>query len=417
MKQIKEEVNRCLNCKNKPCSIQGCPLNNDIPNFIQQVKQENYREAYEILCRTTVLSSVCGRICPHMSQCQGKCIRGIKTEPLSIGEIESYVGDMAIKEKWSIKENIIKNDKKIAIIGSGPSSLTCAAFLAKEGFNITIYEKYNSLGGILRRGIPNFRLEKNILDNTINKILDLGIEIKLKHEFQKDITLENLKENYDAIFIGIGANKSSKLKINGEDLKQVLGGNELLELNNHPDYIGKKVAVYGGGNVAMDCARTINKLGAEKVYVIYRRNEDQMPAEKKEVEDAKKENIEFLFQNNIVKIIPNQNNDLEKLELIKTELVEKEGEKRLVPINIEGSNYEIIVDYLVSAIGSKPDKQLLDSLNIQLNEWGYIKVDENYRTSDKQVYAGGDIIGQKATVAWAAKAGREAAKTIINDLK
>lgn len=417
MKEIIEEVNRCLGCKNKPCSIQGCPLNNDIPNFIEQVKKENYKQAYEILCETTVLSSICGRICPHMKQCQGKCIRGIKSEPLSIGEIEAFVGDMAIRENWKIKDNIIKNNKKVAVIGSGPSSLTCAAFLAKEGFNVVIFEKFDTLGGILRRGIPNFRLEKNILDNTINKILNLGIEVKTNVEFSKDIKLEMLKKEYDAIFIGIGANKSSKMRVQGEYLEQVLGGNELLELNNHPNYKDKIVAVNGGGNVAMDCARTIKRLGAKKVYVIYRRSEEQMPAEKKEIEEAKIENIEFLFQNNIIKMIPNNEGKLEKIELIKTKLVEKEGEERLVPVNIEGSNYEIKVDYLISAIGSKPDKEILESLDLELDDWGYIKVDNKYRTTDEKVYAGGDIIGQKATVAWAAKAGREAAKTIINDLK
>lgn len=417
MKEIIEEVNRCLGCKNKPCSIQGCPLNNDIPNFIEQVKKENYRQAYEILCETTVLSSICGRICPHMKQCEGKCIRGIKSEPLSIGEIEAYVGDMAIKENWKIKDNIIKNNKKVAVIGSGPSSLTCAAFLAKEGINVVIFEKFDTLGGILRRGIPNFRLEKNILDNTINKILNLGIEVKTNVEFSKDINLEMLKKEYNAIFIGIGANKSSEMRVQGEYLEQVLGGNELLELNNHPNYKDKIVAVNGGGNVAMDCARTIKRLGAKKVYVIYRRSEEQMPAEKKEIEEAKNEDIEFLFQNNIIKMIPNNEGKLEKVELIKTKLVEKEGEERLVPVNIEGSNYEIKVDYLISAIGSKPDKEILDSLDLELDDWGYIKVDNKYRTTDEKVYAGGDIIGQKATVAWAAKAGREAAKTIINDLK
>ena len=229
---------------------------------------------------------------------------------------------------------------------------------------------------------------------------------------------EELKKNYDAVFLGIGANVPAKMNIPGEELEGVFGGNTLLENGNHPDYTDKIVAVSGGGNVAMDCARTIKRMGAKKVYVIYRRAEEQMPAEKKEIADAKNEGIEFLFQNNIVKIIGDEKVEkVEKVECIKTELVQKEGETRLLPVNIEGSNYELDVDYVVMAVGSKPDKNILSKLNLELNEWGYIKVDENYKTSDDKVYAGGDLIGQKATVAWAAKAGRDAAKAIEMELK
>ena len=229
-------------------------------------------------------------------------------------------------------------------------------------------------------------------------------------ELGKDISLEELEKSYDAIFLGFGANIPSKMNIEGENLEGVYGGNSLLENEKHPSYIGKKVAVIGGGNVAMDCSRTIKRLGAEKVYVIYRRAEKQMPAEAKEIEDAKREGIEFLFQNNIVKILGK--NKVEKIECIKTELVKKEGETREVPVNIENSNYELEMDYVVMAVGGGPEKDIINSLGLELNKWGYISVDENHKTSKDKIYAGGDLAGDKGTVAWAARAGREVAETI-----
>jgi len=416
-KKIEEYSNYCLNCKVKPCSQKGCPLSNDIPAFIKCVKDEDLKHAYMILTKTTMLGSVCGRICPHEKQCQGSCVRGIKSEPVHIGEIEAYVFDNGLKNEYYKeieKSNTLKN-KKIAVIGSGPASLNASAFLAMAGADVTIYEKQNELGGILSHGIPEFRLDRDVLNSTINQILSLGIKIKTGITLGKDIDLEELKKNYDAVFLGIGANIPAKMNIPGEELDGVFGGNTLLENGNHPDYTNKIVVVSGGGNVAMDCARTIKRLGAKKVYVIYRRAEEQMPAEKKEIVDAKNEGIEFLFQNNIVKIIGDEK--VKRVECIKTVLVQKEGETRLSPVNIEGSNYELDVDYVVMAVGSKPDKNILSKLNLELNEWGYIKVDENYKTSDDKVYAGGDLIGQKATVAWAAKAGRDAAKAIERELK
>ena len=415
-KKIEEYSNYCLNCKVKPCSQKGCPLSNDIPAFIKCVKDEDLKHAYMILTKTTMLGSVCGRICPHEKQCQGSCVRGIKSEPVHIGEIEAYVFDNGLKNEYykEIEKSNTLKDKKIAVIGSGPASLNASAFLAMAGADVTIYEKQNELGGILSHGIPEFRLDRDVLNSTINQILSLGIKIKTGITLGKDIDLEELKKNYDAVFLGIGANIPAKMNIPGEELDGVFGGNTLLENGNHPDYTNKIVVVSGGGNVAMDCARTIKRLGAKKVYVIYRRAEEQMPAEKKEIADAKNEGIEFLFQNNIVKIIGDEK--VERVECIKTELVQKEGETRRSPVNIEGSNYELDVDYVVMAVGSKPDKNILSKLNLELNEWGYIKVDENYKTSDDKVYAGGDLIGQKATVAWAAKAGRDAAKAIENKL-
>ena len=414
MENIKEKADYCLGCKVKPCK-KGCPLDNDITDFIKCTKENNYEEAYKIATQTSVLQSVCGRICPHMSQCEGSCIRGIKSSPVCIGDIEAFIGDKAIENHYAMCD-IPQINKKInvAIIGSGPAGLTCAAFLARRGVNVTIYEKYEKLGGILRHGIPEFRLPEDILDKNINLILNLGIEVKTNKELGKNLNLKELKNSYDAIFIAIGANISWKMQIPGEDINGVYGGNELLEKANHPDYTGKTVIVSGGGNVAMDCARTVKRLGAKSVKVVYRRAEEQMPAEKKEIEDAKKEGIEFLFQNNILQIYGN--NKVEEIECIKTELVKKEGDSRLSPVNIEGSNYKIKADYVIMAIGSTVEKEVVDKLNLEFNQKGYIKVDENFETSEQNVFAGGDLIGTKATVAWAAKNGREAAKKIIEKL-
>ena len=415
MEEINEKINYCLNCKIKPCSVKGCPLNNNIPEFIKCLKEENYKEAYKILSETTVLPGVCGRVCPHTKQCQGSCIRGIKGEPVSIGELEAFAYDMATKEGMTLldcyKEEIEqkKNDKKVAIVGGGPAGLTCAAFLAKSGVKVTIYEKYDYLGGLLVHGIPEFRLSKEIVKKTIQMILDLGIEVKYNKELGKNLNLKDLEKEYDAIFLSFGANISSKMGVEGESLNGVYGGNELLEHNLHPNYEGKIVCIVGGGNVAMDCARTIKKIGAKKVKVIYRRSREEMPAEDKEVEDALREGIEFLYQNNIVKIIGNEK--VEKIELIKTELVQREGEKRKVPVNIEDSNYIIDVDYVVMALGAGPEN-IVEDLDLTLTKWCNVMVDENFQTSNPKIFAGGDLAGTKGTVAWAARSGRDGANSI-----
>ena len=413
--EIQKYTEQCLNCKIKPCSNKGCPLQNNIPEFIKLLKENNIEEAYYTLLETSILGSICGRICPHYKQCMGSCVRGIKGESVRIGEIEAYISDYGL-ENDLIKNIEIKNTlkgKKVAVIGGGPAGLTCSYFLAKNGADVTIFEKYQELGGILSHGIPEFRLDKNILKKTIERILSLGIKVEYNMELGRNINIKDLSNIYDAVFLGIGANISTKMNITGEELKGVYSGNELLEKNNHPDYKGKKVAVIGGGNVAMDTARTIKKLGADKVYVIYRRAEEQMPAEAKEIEAAKEEGIEFLFQNNITKILGKYS--VEKIECIKTELVQKEGETRLSPVNIEGSNYLIDMDYVVMAVGSKPEDKIIEEF--EKNKWGYVTIDENMKTSIPKVYAGGDIIGGKATIAWAARYGRNAAYSIIEDLK
>ena len=412
---IQKYTEYCLNCPTKPCSNKGCPLNNDIPTFIKLVKEGKVKDAYKILSKTTVLGSICGRICPHMKQCEGSCVRGIKGKPVNIGEIEAYVFDEALKNEWykEIEKTNELEGKNIAVVGGGPAGLTCANFIARKGAKVVIYEKYNHLGGILEHGIPEFRLEKDVLEKTIKSILNqeiLNISVEYGKELGKNLSLDELEGKYDAIFLSFGANIPSKMNVEGENLEGVFGGNSLLETGNHPSYIGKKVAIVGGGNVAMDCARTIKRMGADKVFVIYRRAEKQMPAERKEIEEAKNEGVEFLFQNNIVKILGNEK--VEKVECIKTELVKKEGETREVPINIVGSNYELEMDYVVMAVGSSPEKDVVNSLGIELNKWGYIKVDEKHRTSKEKVYAGGDLAGDKGTIAWAARAGRDVAETI-----
>lgn len=414
MEKLKEKSEYCLNCKIKPCSKKGCPLGNDIPTFIKAIKEANYQKAYEILSETTVLEAVCGRICPHTKQCEGSCVRGVKSKPVSIGELEAFVGDISIKEKYKMQKTKDRKNKKIAVIGGGPAGLTASAFLLKNGYSVTLYEKYNYLGGLLIHGIPEFRLPKKIVQETVQKILDLGLDVKYNMELGKNLNLAELEKEYDAIFLAIGANISIEMGVEGEKLEGVYGGNQLLEKGKHPEYNYKKVAIIGGGNVAMDCARTIKRLGAEKVYVIYRRTKEEMPAEEKEVNEAKEEEIEFLFQNNLVKI--HGKDKVKQIELIKTELVEKEGENRKVPVNIPNSNYSMDIDYVVMALGSKPEK-FVSELGIELDGNGKIKIDEDNRTSNKKIFAGGDIAGAKGTVAWASRSGRDTAYSIMKYLE
>mgnify|MGYP004569311933 FL=1 len=413
--EIKEKLEYCLNCKTKPCSNKGCPLGNNIPGFIQKLKEKKYEDAYDILNETTVLQSLCGRICPHQKQCEGSCVRGIKGNSVSIGELEAFIGDIALQKDFKIKtdtEDKYKS-KKVAIVGGGPAGLTCATFLAKKGVQVTIYEKYNYLGGLLIHGIPDFRLPKDIVQKTINKILELGIKVRYNMILGENLNLKELEYQYDAVFISIGANTSSKMGIEGENLKGVYGANELLEYKDFPDLTGKIVAVNGGGNVAMDAARTMKRMGAKEVIVIYRRSREQMPAEDKEIEDAINDGIKFLFKNNIIKIIGNQK--VEKLELVKTELIKKDGDERLSPVNIEESNYEIPIDYVVMALGSNPSREV-EMLNLNLNKNNTILINENGVTSNDKIYAGGDVANITNTVAWAARSGRNAAKSILNKL-
>lgn len=403
----------CLNCKNKPCQT-GCPLSNDVPNFINANSME---EAIDILYKTTIFSSICGRICPHGKQCQGKCTRNLThKKPVSIGEVEAAIGDYALENNIPLPFEIDEKltNKKVAVVGGGPSGLACSSFLARKGIKVTIYEKHEKLGGLLRYGIPDFRLPKEIVDKTIEKIVEQGIEVKTNQVLSKDFTINELSEKYDAVVIAIGANIHSKAHIENEDSSNVYGANEMLESGRYPDFKGKKVAVLGGGNVAMDAARTIIRKDAKEVSIIYRRSEEQMPAEKEEIAAAKEDGIKFLFLNNIVSI------ENEKIKCIRTKLVEKEGESRPVPVTIEGSEYDIPMDIVVLATGSQTDKVALN--NIELDDRGYIKIDENRRAiltngTKSNIFAVGDVSGDKATVAFAARGGRDAAEEIIKYLK
>ena len=402
--QIIEKAKYCLHCKNKPCS-KACPLSNNIPEFIEHIKNENIDKAYKVLSETTIFEPICGRICPHENQCEGSCVRGIKGQSVTIGKLEAFVGDYVLDSKFKNNDICKFNGEKIAIIGSGPAGLAASYLLSNNGYIVDIYEKHSKLGGLLRYGIPEFRLEKSLLDKWLEKfILNENIKVHTNMEFGRDIDLEELKKEYNAIILAFGANISNKMNIPGEDKEFVLGGNELLEYKNMPDFTGKNVVINGGGNVAIDSAREIKRLGASKVTIVYRRSENEMPAERKEIDQAKKEGIEFLFQTNIMKILDNQ------IECIKTELIEKEGEKRKVPVNIEGSNFYIEIDYVVMAIGSHPNNNIINKLGLKTNKWGYIDVDEKYKTSDNKIYAIGDIAGVKQTVAWAARSGFNCAK-------
>ena len=414
--EIKEKIDYCLNCKLKPCSVNGCPLNNDIPMFIKYMKENKLQDAYEVLCNTTILQSICGRICPHKKQCEGSCVRGIKDNSVSIGELEAIIGDYGIDNNLEIPKEIDNSlvNKKVAIVGGGPAGLTCGAFLARKGVKVTIYERYNFLGGLLMYGIPDFRLDKNIVKRAIQKILDLGIDVKYNQILGKNLKLEDLEKEYDKIFLAFGGNKSLKMNIIGENLDGVYGANELLEYGNYPEFNEKTVIVNGAGNVAIDVARTIKRKGAKKVIIVYRRSKKEMPAEEKEITQCEKEGIEFLLKNNIVKI--NGKNKVESIELIKTELVKKKGENRLSPINIEGTNYTINADYVIMALGSETD-ETIKNLKLELTSKNNIMVDEKYKTSNPKIFAGGDLAGCTKTVAWAARSGRDAAEKIIEEFK
>lgn len=402
MSDIQEKTKYCLNCINKPCTT-GCPLGNDIPAFIKLAKEQKHKEAYNVLSKTTIMPFICGKICPKSKQCQGKCVRGIKGEPVKIGDIESFIGDMAIENGWYLDgEKTKPNGKKIAIIGSGPAGITAGIWLARDGADVTIFEKREKIGGLLRYGIPEFRLDKKYIDALENQMHTLGIKIKTK--ILPDV--EKLQKEYDDVIICCGANQSVKMGIPGEELPNVFGANELLEYGKHPDYTNKNIIVIGGGNVAIDIARVAKRLGARRVTIVYRRAEEQMPAEPKEVEEAVQDEVSFLFQTNVKEIKGRETH------AIKTELVQKEGETRLVPVDVPNSDFTLEADYVIMAIGSKLNGDIFNML--KANKYGYIDVDENYKTNLPHVYACGDCIGKTATVAWACYCGREVAKAIIN---
>lgn len=406
----KSLADECLTCMNGLC-IKGCPLNNDITEFIKFIKEDRLEDAYKVLSNTTVLMSICGRVCPHSKLCEGSCIKNKLNNPVKIGKLESMIGDLSLEKNWNI--DVPKETKyNVAVVGSGPSSLTCAAFLRKNGIGVTIYEKYDYLGGLLVHGIPDFRLDKNLVKKVTDSIINLGIDVKYNTALGKDISLEELKEKHDAVFIGIGANVSNKMNIEGEDLEGVYGANEILEYNENIDYKGKNVVISGGGNVATDIARTVIRKGAKKVTIIYRRSQNEMPADTKEVEDAINDKVEFLYQTNILKILGDIN--VREIEVIKTELIDKENE-RPYPVNVEGTNYNISCDIVISAVGSHIASEV-NNFKLEKQSNGKIIIDEEGHTSDEKVFSGGDVAGVPSTVSWASFSGRKAAYSIIKYL-
>ena len=405
--EVKIAASKCETCVTKPCQI-GCPLNIDIPEFIENVKNNNYGEAFKVLCKSTVLPSVCGKICPVDKQCQGSCAKKVSYDPVEIGKIESYVGDLAVENGWKLPRKS-KKKERIAVIGSGPSGLTCAGFLAENGYQVTIYEKHEYLGGLLYHGIPKFRLNKELVSKVIKQILDLGIEVKTNVSLGKDISLKELEKENDAVFLGLGANVSKMMGLSGEELNGVYGANELLENLVQVDYTSKRVVVIGGGGVSIDMARTAIKEGASEVGIIYRRSRSEMSAEMNDIRAAKKEGIKFLFQTNVIKVIGEDK--FNGIECVKTTL-----DKEKKAINVEGSNFVIDTDVVIMAVGSRADSELLESLKLDVKENGYLMVNSNNQTSNPKIFAAGDLTGAKSTVAWACRNGRDTAYSIMKFL-
>lgn len=405
--EVKIAASKCETCVTKPCQI-GCPLNIDIPEFIENVKNNNYGEAFKVLCKSTVLPSVCGKICPVDKQCQGSCAKKVSYDPVEIGKIESYVGDLAVENGWKLPRKG-KKKERIAVIGSGPSGLTCAGFLAENGYQVTIYEKHEYLGGLLYHGIPKFRLNKELVSKVIKQILDLGIEVKTNVSLGKDISLKELEKENDAVFLGLGANVSKMMGLSGEELNGVYGANELLENLVQVDYTSKRVVVIGGGGVSIDMARTAIKEGASEVGIIYRRSRSEMSAEMNDIRAAKKEGIKFLFQTNVIKVIGEDK--VTGIECVKTTL-----DKEKKAINVEGSNFVIDTDVVIMAVGSRADSELLESLKLDVKENGYLMVNSNNQTSNPKIFAAGDLTGTKSTVAWACRNGRDTAYSIMKFL-
>lgn len=410
MNNIKKEIDKCLNCKNTPCKF-GCPLGNDIPKFIKYMKEENYQKAYFILSKTTVLGALCGLICPKDNQCERMCIKVLDKNHVKIGYLESYLSKLALKNNYKIYSPK-KTKYNVLVIGAGPSSLSCAAFLRRNKIAVTIIEKHNYLGGLLVHGIPEFRLSKKLVKEVTNSIINLGIDVIYNQELGVDFHINDVIDKFDAIYIGIGSNISNKLNIDNENLENIYGGNELLENKIDLDLKNKNVIVYGCGNTAMDIARTMKRNGAN-VTIIYRKDTSHMSASIKEYSDTLNDNINFLFNTKIIKIIGNKK--IDSIEVIKTKL--KKDKEKEVLTEIKNTNYIIKCDYLIKAIGSHPNKKIIDELNLKLDENGLIDIDGNGRTSNPKIFSGGDIAGVKKTVAWASRSGRNAAYKIIEYLK
>lgn len=419
-----KEAERCLHCKIPKC-VEGCPVKIKIPEFIAAIKEKNIKKAYEILSESTSLPAVCGRVCPQEKQCEAKCIRGIKGSSIAIGSLERYVADEAIKNNYSTKINAKKKKKRVAVIGSGPSGLTCAGDLAKNGYDVTIYEVLHKAGGVLTYGIPEFRLPKSIVKNQVESLEKLGVKIKLNVPVGNAITIEELRKDYDAVFIGTGAGLPKFMGIEGEDASGVFSANEILTRINlmgaykkdckTPIKKAKKAYVIGGGNVAMDAVRSLKRLGIE-AHIMYRRSEEELPARKMEVEHAKEEGIEFNLLQNPVKIIVDDDNNVTGMEVVNMELTEPGEDGRRAVKEIKNTNHIVDCDMVVMALGTGPNHEALKNSDIILTERNLIEV-KGTKTSLDNVYAGGDAVTGAATVILAMEAGKQAAAEIMELLK
>lgn len=423
---MKQEAERCINCKHRPCT-KACPVGVKIPDFIKLLTEDKIDEAVEIIKESNSFPAICGRVCPQEKQCEGSCVRKSKLGgSVAIGALERFVGDYALKKEAKIK-NIEKNGKKVAVIGSGPAGLSCAGDCAKAGFDVTIFEAFHKMGGVLTYGIPEFRLpKKDVVEKEIETLKLLGVKFEMNTIVGKTITIAELQEEYDAIFIGTGAGLPIFMNIPGEDLNGVYSANEFLTRVNlmgaykedsiTPIYRAKNVAVVGAGNVAMDAARTALRLGAENVYVIYRRSRDEMPARNEEIEHAEEEGIIFLFLSNPIEILGD--NKVEGIKIQKMMLGEKDASGRAKPIPIDGDYSILNVDEVIISLGTSPNPLLKNTCSeLNTSDKGTIIVDElTMQTSIENIYAGGDAVTGAATVILAMGAGRQAAKAIKEKL-
>ncbi|HBM98806.1 MAG TPA: glutamate synthase (NADPH), homotetrameric [Ruminococcus sp.] len=419
-----EEAQRCLNCKNKPC-VSGCPVHIDIPSFIKEVANGNFAGAYDVISESSSLPAVCGRVCPQETQCESKCVRGIKTEPVGIGRLERFVADWHNAQTDVEVKKPEPNGHKVAIIGSGPAGLTCAGDLAKKGYDVTVFEALHLAGGVLVYGIPEFRLPKSIVQKEVDTLKALGVKVETNMVIGRVISIDELMDEYgfESVFIGSGAGLPRFMGIPGENLCGVYSANEFLTRTNlmkaykddstTPIMHAKKVAIVGGGNVAMDAARCAKRLGAEEVYIVYRRSEEELPARKEEVEHAKEEGIIFKLLNNPVEILGNEDEFVTGMKCIKMELGEPDASGRRRPVAVEGSEFVLDVDAVVISIGTSPNPLIkATTKGLDTQKWGGIIADENGLTSREGVYAGGDAVTGAATVILAMGAGKTAAAAI-----